>query len=476
MAQIIRLFLIFSLLFSLLPHSNVKAVEFPAARVLITELQTESEVSALDDFIELTNRSEDDIDVTGWEIQTKATGATSEWIKRIVLNGIIYAGGSIILSYSDSSHLFLDDIASGHFTTGLSTIGGHVRLFDTNLVAEEDKLGWGSATDAEALPAPKPLKPFSLSRKTIDGVFIDTNNNLADFLLGTPSPRAENIAPEETLPPEEPVEEPSVEAPAVEEPPVETPPDTPPTETVAEEVVLPPLPIRINEIYPDPIAPETDAENEWIELYNPNSVEVNLKDYKLQTGSKFSYSYTFLDTTIAANSYFSISSGESNLVLSNSGGAVQLLDPLGAVVDILVSYPDAETGESYAWDGLTWVWTTTLTPSAENIISQPIIEPKVIKAAVKSVSKSTTVKASATKKATVTTPKPKKEAVVRDVFEDPAAIETDPPLHPSILAGTGVLAILYGGYEYREDFSNRLFRLRRYIQVRRTNRRKTPRR
>lgn len=477
MRQIIRYYLIISLLFSLLPISKVNAQELPTARILISELQTESEDSALDDFIEFTNISEDDVDVTGWEVQTKATGATSEWTKRVVLDGIIYAGGSIILSYSDASHPYLTEIASGHFSTGLSTTGGHVRLFDTNLVIEEDKLGWGTATDAEVLPSPKPIKPYSLSRKSVDGLLTDTNNNLADFELSTPSPRADNFAPEEELPVEEPVIPPE-EAPS-EEPPVEDIEEIPPVETVEETVSLPVLPLRINEILPDPTSPDTDAEDEWIEIYNPNNEDVNLKNYKLQTGSKFSYSFTFVDTIIAANSYISISSGESNLVLSNSGGAVQLLDPFGVVMDILASYPDAEIGETYAWDGSMWTWTTTPSRDAENIITQPIIEPKVIKAAVKSVKKSTTTKAATTKKKATTTTKvtkPKKQTSEREVFEDPVEIDNQPPLHPSVLAGTGVLAILYGGYEYREDFQNRLFRLRRYLQVRRANRRKTSRR
>ncbi len=475
---IIRYALTLSLLFNLLDVPKAKAQEPPPSRILITELQTESETSALDDFIELTNRSEDDVDVTGWEIQTKATGTTSSWIKRIELAGIIYAGGSIILSYSDVTHPFLDDIASGHFTTGLSTTGGHIRLFDTNLVVEEDKLGWGTATDAEILPAPKPISPDSLSRKVVDGLLIDTNNNLADFELGLPSPRADNFAPSEEPPVEEP-ELPPVEDP-IEDPVEDSPPEAneevPPPETVEEVAVLPLLPLRINEILPDPATPATDAEDEWIEIYNPNDEDVNLKDYILQTGSKFTYSYKFIGVSIVAKGYISISSGESNLVLSNSGGAVRLLDPLGTEMDILASYPDVETGQAYAWDGYAWNWTTTPTPNTENVITQPIIEPKVIKAAVKKVKKSTTVKAASSKKRVAATSKPKKQNTKREVFNDPEVIETQPPLHPGVLAGTGVLAILYGGYEYREDFQNRLFRLRRYLQVRGANRRKTSRR
>ena len=153
-----------------------------------------------------------------------------------------------------------------------------------------------------------------------------------------------------------------------------------------------------------------------------------------------------------------------------------MLDSLGEIMDILATYPEAETSETYAWDGFVWTWTTTPTRDSENMITQPIIEPKVIKTAVKSVKKAMTVKKSSTaKKKTATTAKPKKLTTQREVFEDPAAISTEPPLHPGVLAGTGALAILYGGYEYREDFSNRLYRLRRYLQVRRTNRLKTSR-
>ncbi len=375
----------------------VKAEILSESRIVISEVQTESEVSAYDDFIELSNRSEDDVDVTGWEIQTKATSATSDWITRIVLDGTIYSGGSIILSYSSDSHPYLDDIASGHFLAGLSTTGGHVRILDTNLDIEEDKLGWGTAMDSELLPALKPFAPYSLSRKNVEGLYIDTNDNLADFELGVPTPRADNFAPEEDPPPETNPEEP----PADEEPPVddtegpsaeEPPADEIPAEA-PEEVMTPALiPLRINELFPDPVSPETDAQDEWVEIYNPNDTEINLENYKLQTGNSFSYSFTFAEITISAGGYISVSSGESSLVLSNSGGAARLLDPLGNVVDALASYPNAEPGEGYAFDGLAWSWTTTPTRNAENIMTQMLIEPKIIKAAVKSVKKVTTVK------------------------------------------------------------------------------------
>lgn len=479
--RFIKILIITSLILGLIYSPKTNAETLVEARIVISELHTESEDNALDDFLELTNRSEDEVDVTGWVIQTKASGASSDWRNtQIILDGIIYPGGSIILSYSDADHPYLTDIASGHFATGLSTTGGHIRLFDTNLVAEEDKLSWGTVLCADpceevVFPAPAPFAPNSLSRKIVDGKYVDTNNSLADFERGVPSPRADNFASEEEEPPveEEPTETPPEEEP-IEEPVEEVPEDTPeeelPTEA-EEEFALPALSLRINEIMPDPKVPETDAEDEWIEIYNPNTEEVNLKDYKVQTGSSFTYSFTFADITIEPNSYISVSSGESNLVLSNSGGAVRLLDPLGGVMDILTSYTDVETGETYAWDGFAWAWTTTPTRDGENIISQPIIEPKVIKAAVKSVKKATTVKASTTKKKVATVPKPKKQTAAREVFEDPAVISTEPPLHPSVLAGTGALAILYGGYEYREDFSNRLYRLRRYLRFRRAGRR-----
>lgn len=449
----------------------LSAEETLSARILITEVQTEDQ-TALEDFIEITNVSGVPVDVTGWEIQTKATGATSDWIKRTELNGVLYPEGSLLVSYDDEDFHYLSDIAAAHFSTSLSTTGGHVRLFATDTALEEDKLGWGTATDPEGNAAPKALKPQSLTRKKENNIFIDTNDNAADFELDTPSPRAENAAPEEEEPPvEEPEEELPVENPEEETPIEEPEEEAPPTETPPEERQLPVSPIRINELMINPASPETDDADEWIELYNPNGVEVDLTDYRLQTGSTFSYNFTLKDISIPAHGYVAFVSQDTNLTLSNSGGAVRLIDFEGNSMDALGMYSDVEEGEAYAWHGGSWQWTTTPTKNAENVITRPMVVPKAVKTATSNIKKATAVKASSSSKKTTTTKaSAKKASTEREVFEDPAAIETEPPLHPTVLAGVGSLAVLYGGYEYREDFSHRLRKLKRYLGFRRSNR------
>ncbi len=438
-------------------------------RVLITEVQTESESSATEEFIELTNISELSVDITGWEVEYKSAAGTS-WTKKAELAGTLYPEGSVIITSITS----LLEAGGLEFSGGLATTpGGHVRLVwqnvDTTWVVE-DKVGWGTANEPEATAAASPLKPNSLSRKIDEhSKYIDTDNNFLDFEAVTPNPRADNPEPAEETPPaeEEPVEEAPPEENEQEEAPEEAENQNEQPET--PERSLPAIPIRINELMIDPASPETDKMDEWIELYNPNEIDIDLAGYRLQTGSTFSYTYVLPELTIAAHGFVSFSSGQSNLVLSNTAGAVRLLDFDGGVMDILPSYNDVQEGETYAFDGSSWSWTNTLTRDADNIITRPVVLPKVLKTAAKKV---TTAKSASAKAASVKKPTTKKTAE-REVYEVPGEIETTPPLHPGVLAGAGAIAVIYAVYEYRQDIRNTYRRLRSYLRFRRASWAKT---
>ncbi|MBX4201535.1 lamin tail domain-containing protein [Candidatus Saccharibacteria bacterium] len=214
---------------------------------------------------------------------------------------------------------------------------------------------------------------------------------------------------------------------------------------------------RISEVVPNPASPQTDDEDEYIELYNSNDKTFDLSGFFLQSGTTTLHKYAFPDsTTIGPHQFVAFYSAETNLSLSNSDGQVKLLDPGGNVLEQTDAYGTAKDG--YAWvsaDGL-WQWTTSPTPGAVNIIAAPPV------AAVAKKTKAKTAVAKSKK-----TTKPKTTTAIAATNSLPPAVKPASRLHPAILAGVGALAVIYALYEYRNDLANQYYKLRRYRASRR---------
>jgi DNA/RNA endonuclease YhcR with UshA esterase domain len=88
--------------------------------------------------------------------------------------------------------------------------------------------------------------------------------------------------------------------------------------------------ILINEFVSDPVS----GQNEWIELYNTNSFEVDLTDWIIMDGSS---AETILQGQILANSFYVIDSPKGKL--NNSGDIIVLNDSQGQQID-KVAYGD----------------------------------------------------------------------------------------------------------------------------------------
>jgi hypothetical protein len=212
---------------------------------------------------------------------------------------------------------------------------------------------------------------------------------------------------------------------------------------------------KITELLPNVAAPQTDSEDEFIEVYNPNSVTFDLSGFILETGTTTKHDFHIpVGTTIAPKSFKAFYSIDTGISLSNSGGQAALLDPTGTAISASEAYGSAKDGQAWALANGQWLWTTTPTPGANNVINQPSMasSSKSSKAKTSSAGKvlgASTPKAGATSGSSFSNSSPK-----------PA------PLHPWTLAGVGGLALVYGGYEYRNDLANQLHRFRRYREAR----------
>jgi hypothetical protein len=214
---------------------------------------------------------------------------------------------------------------------------------------------------------------------------------------------------------------------------------------------------RITELLPNPAGTGNDTTNEFIELYNANSVPFDLSGFKLQSGLTTLHDYTFpVGTSLPARAFVAFYAPVTGLSLSNSSGQVKLLDPAAKVLSVSDVYGSAKDGQAWALANGKWYWTTTVTPAAANIIKQPAAAKK---------SAAVTKTAAAKPAAKVKSAKTTKSAVPKQTAALPVK-DAPVPLHVRTLALVGAAALLYGTYEYRTDLANRIHQLRGYFRYR----------
>lgn len=126
-----------------------------------------------------------------------------------------------------------------------------------------------------------------------------------------------------------------------------------------------PYTLTITELLPN--VRGSDTGREYIELYNPNDVELDISQYYLQLGSTYSKSYPLPSMSIAPKQYIAISDTISGLILPNTVANVRIYATQGELVDETLNYDTPKDDESWALiDGL-WRYTDQATPAAANL-------------------------------------------------------------------------------------------------------------
>jgi hypothetical protein len=132
--------------------------------------------------------------------------------------------------------------------------------------------------------------------------------------------------------------------------------------------------IVINELLPSPVG--SDAEEEWIEISNPNDFEFDVSGWKLQDTVGKTKTYIFSEgTKITAKGFLVLRRPITKITLNNDGDGLKLIDLDSKTIDE-ISYEKAKEGKSFAKTESGWVWSETLTPGTPNIVPSPISEPK----------------------------------------------------------------------------------------------------
>jgi predicted extracellular nuclease len=160
------------------------------------------------DFIELRNLGSAPVDVTGWSVQYASSGGTTWQVTALsgtVQPGAFYlvqeaagAAGTTPLPTPDATGSTFMSATAGKVALVTSTTPLGCGGTCSSAPGVRDFVGYGAANDFETAPAPAPSNTTSVARA--DGA-ADTDNNAADFAVGSPNPR--NSA---STPPPPPVE------------------------------------------------------------------------------------------------------------------------------------------------------------------------------------------------------------------------------------------------------------------------------
>lgn len=218
--------------------------------------------------------------------------------------------------------------------------------------------------------------------------------------------------------------------------------------------------IQLSEIMPDPASPKTDADDEFIELYNPNSKTFDLSGFKLQIVSASSatvHSYTIpAGTTLAAKGFKAFMSADTNLSLNNTAGQVWFVDPLNHTVATTGAYTDVVEGGSYINTNGKWQWTMSPTPGSANKLQAPAGKGSSSKSKASVNGRSITGLTGGSSSGV--------KGVATSASFNQAAQTV--PIHPGTLAAVICLAVLYLAYEYRRDVANKFHQFREHRAAR----------
>jgi len=435
----------FLLLFILVPaFAQVPSSGEDSSPILIVEIQTASAVSATEEFVELFNQTDEPFPADELKLQYRsATG--SDWLTKTQLSGMIEPRGRYLIATER-----LADTANMVTGLGLAMAGGHIRLvaLDANGETELDQMAWGTAQFAFIAPAQAPAGGQSLKRQLDeDGRFVDGGNDSEDFIISsTPSPEST---------------EPIVEDEEAQDPasgPGGATGNSGSTPTSGSgngsnsERKYPRL--EISELFIDPDKPLTDADDEFVELYNPNAEAVDLEGYIIQTGAKYSYSFILPNITIKAKQFLAFFSLDTGLALSNSGGGARLLAPDKSPMYESPPYEKAKPNTAWANVGGVWQWSAKPTPNAPNAAAGTAAAGR---STAGGSSSRTYLNQGRTLGATDDD---------RNIYDEPPAI-ADNQIDTAVVAGVGAMALLYAGNEYRYDVGNFFHKLRKHFAARR---------
>jgi hypothetical protein len=343
-----------TIIFPIFPARASAATSTSTATVIISEIklggdsysQGADQPKDSQEFITLFNQSNTDIDLSGWVLEyakstyDKSYCSDSNWI-----------GHNI--SGSASQTLLSGTLKSGQVSTPIirsltDNAAGSLHLADLsdkNNPVVQDLVGWGASapcfkTNTTGIPSNgKSIKRFL----GCNNLPIDTSDNSKDFSTNQPpSPGTLNYPLLNTCQQDESATNPE-----------------------SSQLIQTCEGAMISEILPNPSG--TDANSEFIELFNPTASAITLQGCSLQTTANTN-TYSFTNINLQPGEYRAFYSLETSLTLPNSaGGTVWLLSP-NTELQAVTYLSGLDDNVSWANYNGSWQASYQPTPNAANIL------------------------------------------------------------------------------------------------------------
>ncbi len=300
-----------------------------------------TEASSSDEWIELYNNTDQDINLERWGLYETGGETLIE-----PLTGVIKAKSYYLIERTDDTTI--SDIPASQEPTGwggygLKNDGEYLQLLDNNSQVIDEvncQDGWPAGDNK--------------TKQTMERT--NANWQTSENPGGTPKSQNSAGAVAKTKP-------------------TPTEDNEQKTETIPTETIIYPSGVIFNEILPSPEG--ADETEEWIEIFNQNSFEVLLSDWKITdtVGKITTYSFP-KGTKIPPQGFLVLSRPTTKITLNNDGDGLKLIQLDGKIVDE-ATYEKAPRGQSYNLVNSNWSWSTNLTPGAVNFIPFPQPEEKI---------------------------------------------------------------------------------------------------
>ncbi len=284
-----------------------------------------TEISHNDEWIELYNNTDENINLDGWILKT----ADDEL--EIKLEGTILSKDFFLLERTDDTTLsdFLADLI---YTGSLNNGGENLELYNY----KEELIDFLEFSDS--WPAGDNKTKQTMERINLDSWQTSLNSGGTPRAVNSPRPTKTEQLIDNKLP---------------------------------DELKISPSGIVINEILPSPEG--ADAENEWIELSNQSDLELNLADCQIRDVVGVVKTYTFpKKTMISPRGYLVFFRPTTKITFNNSGDSLELIGLNGEILDT-ITYGKAPLGESFNRTDTGWLWSKDLSPGENNMMSANMV-------------------------------------------------------------------------------------------------------
>lgn len=399
--------------------------------LLIVEVQIASEISS-NDFIKIYNPTDADLDISGYKLRKRSSTGSESSIRVFPGESLIKAKDYFLWANSNESFASSTnaDTWSTAFlakNNSLALFDSEGNIIDALAWGESES----PFVEGLPYPE-NPDKNQKLERKKTDSVYQDMNDNSQDFYLNPPSEEPEPETPPEEEPPAEETPAPQAPSPGYSQSvtPNQAPEaqagedkialanqeiefdgslssdsDNSPLsffwnfgqgETSEEKkatttypypgeyiatlkvsdgsledtdqvlVTIYPVRVLISEFLPDPAG--KDQEGEWIEIYNPSDLWVDLTGWQLDDKEGGSKPFIIPENTFMGPKGYLVFSREiTKIALNNDTDEVRIIFPNNEISDS-IEYQDNQEGRCGARKGERIFWSEVSTPGSANLI------------------------------------------------------------------------------------------------------------